>query len=273
MNRQDRPRITIVTLSFNQGAFLAQAIESVLRQGYDDLEYIVVDPGSSDGSRHIVAGYADRLQGVVLEPDDGPAEGLNNGFRRATGELYGFLNADDVLLPGALASVAAAARSSEADVYSGHALIIDAAGRARRRAFSDRFSLRAVANGGCVLMQPSTFFKASCFRAVGGFDTRNTVDWDAELWVDMALGGAKFDLVPRFLSGYRMHAGTLTTSADAMQRHREHQLRTFRRVMGRSPRPLNGLTRLYYRMRRYALCPPALLERVVRGPLLGPYGS
>jgi glycosyltransferase involved in cell wall biosynthesis len=108
------PRISIVTISLNQRAFLATAIESVLSQDYGNLEYIVVDPGSTDGSRRVIVGYADRIDHVVFERDGGAAEGLNNGFRHATGDLYGFLNADDVLLPGALKAVAEAARASDA---------------------------------------------------------------------------------------------------------------------------------------------------------------
>jgi len=263
------PRISIVTVSFNQRAFLATAIESVLDQGYGNLEYIVVDPGSSDGSRDVIRRYAGRIGRVVLEKDRGAAEGLNNGFHHATGELYGFLNADDVLYPGALEAVAAAACSSNADVLSGHCMMIDARGRATRRSYSDRFSLKGMANGGCVLMQPSTFFRASLFWDVGGFNAENRSNWDAELWIDMALHGAKFAVIPAILSGYRVYPGTITASPDARKRYREHQLEWFLRIMGRQPGPLNGLTRLYYRVRRYALCPAALRERVLHGPLLG----
>ncbi|HSN21662.1 MAG TPA: glycosyltransferase [Usitatibacter sp.] len=83
------PRITMVTISFNQARYLEACIGSVLAQGYPDLEYIVVDAGSTDGSRDIVARYAGRLAAAILEPDAGPADGLNKGFARATGEVFG----------------------------------------------------------------------------------------------------------------------------------------------------------------------------------------
>jgi len=264
-----RPRISIVTVSFNQRAFLATAIESVLNQDYENLEYIVVDPGSADGSRDVIHRYASRIDQVVFERDHGAAEGLNNGFRHATGELYGFLNADDVLFPGAVKAVAAAACSSDADVLSGHCMIIDANGRALRKSYSDRFSAKAVANGGCVLMQPSTFFRASMFRGAGGFSVDNKCNWDADLWIDMALHGAKFAVIPRLLSGFRLYPGTITASPDARRRYREHQLQTFSRIMGRQPGALNGFTRVYYRVRKYALCPAALRERILHGPVCG----
>ena len=263
------PRISIVTVSFNQRAFLASAIESVLDQDYENLEFIVVDPGSTDGSRDIIQRYASRIDHVVLEEDHGAAEGLNNGFRHATGELYGFLNADDVLFPNALKAVAAAAASSQADVLSGHCMMIDERGQATRRSYSGRFSLKAAANGGCVLMQPSTFFRASLFRDVGGFNAQNKSSWDAELWIDMGFRGAKFALIPSILSGYRLYSGTFTASPEAHKRHREHQRQTFERIMGRPPGALNGFTRFYYMVRRYALCPAALRERVLHGPVNG----
>ena len=263
------PRISVVTVSFNQRAFLAAAIDSVLDQDYENLEYIVVDPGSTDGSRDVIHRYASRIDQAVFEKDHGAAEGLNNGFRHATGELYGFLNADDVLLPGALRAVAAAACSSDADVLSGHCMMIDARGRAIRKSYSDRFSLKAVANGGCVLMQPSTFFRASLFRDVGGFNVENRVLWDAKLWIDMALHGAKFAVIPALLSGYRLYPGTITASPDGRERYREHQLQAFSRIMGRQPGALNGFTRFYYRVRKYALCPAALRERILHGPVCG----
>ena len=261
------PRISIVTVSFNQQAFLAAAMESVLDQDYENLEYIVVDPGSTDGSRDVIHRYASRIDRVVFERDQGAAEGLNNGFRHATGELFGFLNADDVLFPGALTAVAAAARSSDADVLSGHSMMIDARGRTIRRLYSDRFSLKAVANGGCVLMQPSTFFRAARFRLVGGFNTENRLNWDGELWIDMALLGARFAVIPAILSGYRLYPGTITASPDARKRYREHQLQAFSRIMGRQPGALNGFTRFYYQVRKYALCPAALRERLLHGPV------
>jgi glycosyltransferase involved in cell wall biosynthesis len=97
-------RISIVTISFNQGKFLRQCIDSILTQTDCDVEYIVVDPGSTDGSRALIESYGDRII-KVFEPDEGPADGLNQGFKCATGEIYGFVNADDYLLPGSLKHV------------------------------------------------------------------------------------------------------------------------------------------------------------------------
>ena len=102
------PRITLVTPSFNQGQYLEQTLRSVLDQGYPNLEYIVVDGGSTDDSVEITKRYADRLAWWVSEKDAGQSDALDKGFARATGEVFGYINSDDVLYPGALDAVAKA---------------------------------------------------------------------------------------------------------------------------------------------------------------------
>ena len=102
------PRISIVTPSDQQGRYLEQTVQSVLGQGYENLEYIVVDGGSTDESRLILERYAERLAWWCSEPDDGQTHAINKGLRQATGDIVAYLNSDDILLPGALASVAQA---------------------------------------------------------------------------------------------------------------------------------------------------------------------
>src|SRR5436305_15203748 len=98
-------KFSVVTISFNQAQFIERALRSVLEQQGVDVEYIIVDPGSTDGSREIINRFRDRLSHVILEKDSGAADGLNHGFARATGDIYCYLNSDDEFLPGAFSVV------------------------------------------------------------------------------------------------------------------------------------------------------------------------
>ena len=181
-------KISIVTISFNQGEYIKHAFASIAQQAFLQLEYIVVDPGSTDASRAHIDEAHSLISTKILSPDKGPADGLNKGFSLATGEIFGFLNADDVLMPGALVTIEKFFQTHpDVDVVSGHAKIIGADGGFIRLAFSEPFNLRMYAFGCCITMQPSTFFRASAFKRAGGFRTENRTNWDGELWVDMAL--------------------------------------------------------------------------------------
>src|SRR5438093_9264018 len=109
----DWPRITIVTPTLNQGRFIEQTIRSVLLQGYPDLEYIVIDGGSTDETMNVLAHYREHLAYWISEPDRGQSHALNKGFARATGEIIGWLNSDDYHLPHTLRTVATNLASPE----------------------------------------------------------------------------------------------------------------------------------------------------------------
>jgi glycosyltransferase involved in cell wall biosynthesis len=108
------PRISIVTPSYNQGDFIEETIRSVLLQGYPNLEYIVIDGGSTDQTIDVIRRYEKWLAYWVSEKDDGQPQAINKGLSRATGELFNWINSDDLLLPGALAAIGGASRRDEA---------------------------------------------------------------------------------------------------------------------------------------------------------------
>lgn len=217
-------RISIVTISYNQASFLQGAIESVLGQQYPDLEYVVVDGGSTDGSREVIARHADQLAWWCSEGDAGPAAALNKGLAHCTGDVFGFLNADDLLLPGALEAVAGAFRAHpDVDVVSGHGVEIDATGRPVRSLYSDRWSLRRYLHGRCILVQPATFAWRTTVVEAGGFDEANRTSWDGTLWVDLDRVGARFCRINQPLAAFRVHADSITGSGHALARfHADH---------------------------------------------------
>jgi glycosyltransferase involved in cell wall biosynthesis len=208
------PTISIVTLSYNQGRFLDDCIESVLMQKSAGVDYIVVDPGSSDNSREILERHAPRIDRIILDPDEGPADGLNKGFACAAGEIYGYINADDRLAPGAIEFVRAFfARRPEVDVLCGAIRIIDEHGQASLRGrTSDNFDVRRYAARLCNIAQQATFFRRSAFAKVGGFNFANRVAWDGELLADMALVNARFVRIRKVLGDFRVYRGTISNS-------------------------------------------------------------
>src|SRR5215212_1922098 len=114
-----RPKLTIITPSFNQGRFIEKTIASVLDQGYENLEYIVVDGGSTDETLDVLERYDDRLAWWVSEPDGGQTDALNKGLRRATGDIVAYINSDDHYLPGAFEHAVGALERSGATWAAG----------------------------------------------------------------------------------------------------------------------------------------------------------
>lgn len=245
-------KISIVTISYNQAPYLQRAIESVLSQSNCNLEYIVVDAGSTDGSRDIIERYRSDISRIIFEPDQGPPDGLNKGFAAATGEIGGYLNADDEFLPGALGEVTESFRTNpSADVIYGDGYIVDERGRITRQFLSTPFSVRSYVYGRTWVMQQATFFRMDAFRAAGGFNVESRTIWDSELLVDLALNGARMLHVPRKWAFFRIHGGSITGSARLKGQYLEECRRVFHRIMNREPnyydsaiRGVNRATRL-----------------------------
>ncbi len=261
-------KISIVTISYNQAKFLETAICSIIEQDHGDLEYIVVDPGSTDGSRAIIERYKNKIAKIVYEPDSGPADGLNKGFAHSHGAILGFLNSDDVLESRALSRVVQYFEAHpDVEVISGHSWIIDGDGNVMRRFFSDRYSLTMAAYSSSILSQASTFFRAEAFQRAGGFNIENRSNWDGELFVDMALSGARFYLVPEFWSRYRVHGEGITGSGKLQALHKVHQDRMFRKIMGREPNSWDRFLALGARTARKFSNPSDTIERLRHGPI------
>jgi glycosyltransferase involved in cell wall biosynthesis len=229
-----------VTLSFNQRAYLQEAMDSVVSQQYPALEYIVVDPGSTDGSRELIQSYSDRIAAMIFEPDRGAAEGLNKAFEKATGDIFGYLNADDYYLPGCFRAAAQAAqRFPGAGAVYGDGYKANAEGKVVRRIVSTSFSAKRFVYGGALVLQQSTFYRTDAFRSVGGFNTQNRTSWDAEILLDMALRSMQLVHVRGYWSVFRIHSESITGSQRLAQESRATHARYFRTVMGREKRALD----------------------------------
>ncbi|NJD34699.1 MAG: glycosyltransferase [Betaproteobacteria bacterium] len=259
---QPWPLISIVMPSFNQGQFIEEAIRSVLLQGYPRLELIVVDGGSTDNTLETIAKYKPWLKHWVSEQDAGPADALNKGFRMASGDVYGFLNADDFCLPGCFAQAAEEFQKHRAaDVVSGHGYFAKPSGELGISTFSDRWNLKRFSYGACVLLQPATFFRRSIFERVQGFRQKASTCWDMELWADMAMAGATFRTTDRFMAAFRLHPGSITGSAELRKQRRQDSLAVMERARGRPESAGDRLLQFFHRACKFASHPRRTLRQ------------
>lgn len=216
------PRITIITPSFNQAAYLEATIRSVIEQDYPNLEYIICDGGSTDGSVDIIRRYASHLACWTTGPDGGPADAINRGFTAATGDLLGWLNSDDMYLPGALRAAAEAlAAHPTADLVYGEGWYIDEAGERIEpcRFVRRRFIRRYLVNRDPIL-QPAAFWRRGLWQRAGELDTslRWVFDWE---WFIRAHAAGSFHYIPRDLACYRVQPEALTRTG-GLARQLEH---------------------------------------------------
>jgi glycosyltransferase involved in cell wall biosynthesis len=196
-------RISVVTPSLDQGAFLDQTIASVLKQGYDNLEYIVIDGGSKDNSVEIIRKYADRLAYWASEPDEGQTQAINKGLRRITGDVWAFLASDDTYEPGALQTVANAFTDPDVDVVYGNCHYINTHGIVTRTKRAGPFDRKHLLRNNCI-WQPSVFLRRNVLERYGYLDETLRYSMDYEYWIRIS-GGIRARYVDAVLSNYRLH--------------------------------------------------------------------
>ena len=206
------PRVSVVMPSYNHARFLPAAIESVLSQEYSAFELIVIDGGSDDGSVDILASYGDRLR-FVSERDHGQAVAINRGFTLARGELLGWLNSDDLLMPGVLPRVVRVFdEHPAADFVYGRGWDVDESGRIIEETGVLHFDLWRLIHQRNFIHQPSCFFRRGLFERAGPIDEslNYVMDWD--LWIRFA--GARGLQVDDFWSCNRVYPGNKTQSGE-----------------------------------------------------------
>ena len=182
------PRVSVVTPSYNQGQFIEETIRSVLLQGYPDLEYIIIDGGSTDGSVDIIRKYEPWLAYWVSEPDRGQSHAINKGFRLATGEVLAWLNSDDLFREGSLLQIGKYfLEHPEIMVIVGACVSTDVHKKPVGIKSPHDLSLERLLKGGLVPGQPAVFFRRGAFQAAGELDESLHQLMDRDLWIRLGL--------------------------------------------------------------------------------------
>ncbi len=257
------PRVTIITPSYNQADFLEETIQSVLSQEYPDLEYMIVDGGSKDGSVDIIRRYADRLAWWVSEKDRGQADAVNKGFARATGEIVGWVNSDDYFLPGAIhAAVAEMQAHPECGMVFGDVLSINKEGTPINIMRYGDWGLDDLMQF-YMIGQPSVFMRRSVLEQAGYLDLEFDLLLDHHLWLKMA------QIAPMRYTGQRWSAARYHAAAKNLSQTPKYGQDAYRLVEWISQQP--GLAERYRRLRRRVMAGACRLDGhyLLNGKLYG----
>ena len=246
-----KPLFSIVIPSFNCLGYLKMALESIFAQDAQDAEVIVVDGGSSDGTRGFLEEVQSRLSWWCSEPDNGQSHALNKGFARAKGEYFTWLNADDMLLPSALDAVRKRIASKGAQWIAANQIYIDCDNRVIRCTRGNKWHDFLYKRDLPQVYGPSSFFTRRLFVSSGGFDESLRYCMDRDLWIKFARLGARFDRLDRYCWGFRVHDGSKTQSktrdAAELERQRTEIVAMYARY-GISPYSLRSRLSRFLRM-------------------------
>jgi glycosyltransferase involved in cell wall biosynthesis len=226
----ERPLVTIVTPSYNQGADLEETIVSVLEQDYEPIEYAVVDGGSTDGSVEVIRRYEDRLSWWESKPDGGQAAALNDAFARSSGEVVGWLNSDDTLLPGSVSLVAGALRADPEALFAyGDAINTDAGSRRTGYFVSDDLDAVHMVRTCTDHVNPQgALFRRRALELAGPF--QGFYCWDFEFVLRLGMIGHAVR-IERPVATFRIHEDSKSVSS-SFSRRAEDYLQMYDRFFG-----------------------------------------
>lgn len=212
------PRVSIVTPSYNQAQYIEETIRSVLLQGYPNLEYIIIDGGSADGSVNIIRKYEPWLAYWVSEPDRGQSHAINKGFRRATGEIMAYLNSDDIYYPNAVGFAASNLIQSDQGILIGALDQVEIhQGRAEfvKRLWPHEgpsIHMSPIFADGRIedfqFMQPSMFWRRAIWQRTGEFNEQNHYNMDREWCLQALAKGASVMTADDVLARFALHPGS-----------------------------------------------------------------
>ena len=209
------PLVSIITPSYNQAQYLEETIRSVLGQDYQNLEYIIIDGGSNDGSPEIIQRYSDRLAYWVSETDQGQTDAINKGFARASGQILAWINSDDTYLPNTVSeAVEFLGTLPQAGLVYGDANLIDSNGEVIGKFPARQTDYTRLRRGYVHIPQQAAFFRADVWRQVGPLDPSFYFAMDYDLWVRISRS-APIYYHPRLWANFRLHGSGKSVVEDS----------------------------------------------------------
>ncbi len=276
------PKISIVTPSYNQGQFIEETIRSVLLQGYPNLEYIIIDGGSTDNSVEIIKKYSPWLTYWVSEPDRGQSHAINKGLTHCTGEVFNWINSDDLLCPGALRAVATAWAKKAGTIIAGPVVDFKQDGTENvivpnALTLQNFLSKKKARVNSWMWHQPGTYLPLSQVKEVGGLREDICFTMDHLLMIDL-LETCEVVYIPETLARFRLHDNSKTTVVGHFQfglervealraSDRFHKYVTTDELREENVSSLISCGAMARRSRQYALA----LKYIVKGILISPW--
>ncbi|MBU0761721.1 MAG: glycosyltransferase [Candidatus Altiarchaeota archaeon] len=249
MDSSDNPLVSVIMPSYNQGKYIEQSILSVLNQDYKNIEFIVVDGGSTDETVDILKRYSDRINYWVSEKDAGQSDALNKGFSISKGLIQTYLNSDDLLYATAVNDAVKALQDNpDVDVVYSNIHLIDDRGKVVDLCFPPKFRFKDYLFFGFPIPQQASFWRNEVYDAVGGFNTKNHICMDHEFYIKAAEKGFSFMHINRISAAFRLHKGSKTCSNN--RRLLKDELnRIAQNSNSGVDRRLFNLYRVYYRLK------------------------
>ncbi len=207
-SQEEFPKISIITPSFNQAEFLEKTIVSVLNQNYPNLEYIIIDGGSKDGSIDILRKYESKIHFWESKKDNGQSHAINKGLSIATGEIATWLNSDDYFLPDTLKKVSDIWKRKPFNYLVGNCYFVDKNdnlldSQIKSKLINNNEYLPCTNN--CIVNQPSSFFSMKIYKELGPLDEKLHYSMDVDFWLKIAAHNYKFEYVDEYYTYFRRH--------------------------------------------------------------------